>query len=257
MVTTISGGIFDFTEGGYVPPTWSGAENYFISNANVHQIFSDNTHVYAVADTGLNIYDIVTEDLYAYIIYNDGFNTVWKNSSNIYVGTTNSGIKSVAMTTVSGGNLTQHLSTEYQSPKITSNNIKYIHGYNSSILICTNSGVDYISIENPQTFYSSTIVDNAYKCFLTSKAGYYTISGTEWSINKRNVLLTDWIEPNVSYVTGSGIFAEGISLNDIYITEGTSSNGTSNCIFCATSSGVYVIDEGAPGFEEYAVYTKQ
>jgi len=62
---------------------------------------------------------------------------------------------------------------------------------------------------------------------------------------------SDWNDPDYSYITGSGIFESGIELNDVFITENTSSNGINNTIFCATSSGVYVIEEET---EEYAIY---
>jgi lipid-binding SYLF domain-containing protein len=138
---------------------------------------------------------------------------------------------------------------------LTSNYIRYLHGDGEIICAVTNSGVDVVKI-NPQSYRSYTVISGAKKCFMTSTGKlYYTISGSSnWSLNVRNNPLTDWSEPDYSYITGSGIFSAGIKLNDIYITENTGSDGFNNTVFCATTSGVFVIDETD---DTYSVYYKE
>lgn len=215
----------------------------------LNQIWTDDTYVYAATRDGLKIYQLSTESQYAYIDYDGGFSTVWANGNKVYLGTSSSGIKYLNISAVSGSvdfpyNLDNHL-RNYTEFSLTSPAIKYIHGSGDDyLLVCTISGVDAIK-HNPQGYRSYTTISGAQKCFMTSTGRfYYTISGSnDWSLNIRNNAKTDWSEPHSSYVTGSGLFSAGIKLNDIYITENTGSDGSSNTIFTATSSGVYVIDE--------------
>jgi hypothetical protein len=97
-------------------------------------------------------------------------------------------------------------------------------------------------------YESETLVSGAMKCFMVprSTAIYYTLSGTEWSVNKVNTSQNDWISPSKSYVVdGYSPIPFGAHINDIFVTEGTSSAGPSyNTIFIATTSGVSVIDDG-------------
>ena len=242
---------------GYTTNGWLDVLDIY---GELYQIHTDENFIYTATSYGLNIFDFSNNLLTAYIPYNEGFTSVWGNNEKIFIGTTASGIKSIDIVTVSGNtssnyNLTQHLTDLYEEPYISSNNIKYIHGNGTNLMICTDSGVEYIKTTGNPTFVSSTSIAGAQKCYLSSTAGYYTVSGTEWSINRINNMNTSWDEPNRSYITGSGIFSTGLLLNDIYITEGTGSNETSNCVFCATSSGVYIIDETNIDTEIYNVYT--
>lgn len=225
----------------------------------LYQIFTDNNYVYVATSSGLDIVDLVSENTAANINYPGGFNTVWGNTSSIYLGTTNSGIKSLSYTTISGNisdpyDLSSHLIDLYNYPYISSNNIKYIHGNEANLLVCTNSGVDYIRTTGNPIFVSSTSIAGVQKCFLSSTSGYYTTSGTEYSLNRIDNMNADWSTPSRSYVTGSGIFDISVSLNDMYVTNGTGSDGISNCIFCATSSGIYIIDESQYGSEVFSKY---
>jgi hypothetical protein len=133
---------------------------------------------------------------------------------------------------------------------LTSTYIRYLHGNGNVVLAITNSGVDVVKID-PQSYRAHTVVSGAMKGFMTAdKKFYYTVAGAEWSLNREDSH-ADWTTPDISYVTGSGIFESGITINDIFITESTGSDGTSNTIFAATSSGVYVIDESD---NEYVIY---
>jgi len=228
--------------------------------SSVNQIWADDNYVYTVTVDNMIIYDLASEQQYAYVTYSGGFNTVWANDNRVFVGTPDAGVKYLNKSCISGSiadpyDITICLSdfsdlTPYSN--LTSDNIRYLHGYESTVLAITNLGVDVIKI-NPQSYRSYTSTTTAYKGFMTSTGKFYYVTyGFEWSLDRVDSTLTDWTEPDYSWITGSGILASGVELNDIFITENTSINGTDNTIFIATSSGVYVIDEETHG---YLIYT--
>ncbi len=59
-ITTISGGIFDFTESGYIPPTWSGTTYLFgdVIQSTLYQIWTDSNYIYCATEEGLAIVPI-------------------------------------------------------------------------------------------------------------------------------------------------------------------------------------------------------
>ena len=260
-MNTISGGVFEFNSS-YTAPVWGGGATYYFDvDIKLHQIYSTNNYIYAATNVGLRIYEAATEGFYAYVTYSGGFTTIGGNDSNIYIGTTNSGIKTISTTCISGStNNPYDLGTclvDLVVPYITSNNIKYLNVNNNKMTVCTSSGVDYFRFSTNPEIHSRTFISSAEKCFTTGNSIYYTVSGTntttsgtEYSLNRLDTCLCDWSEPTYSYVTGSGIFESSIKLNDIYITENTVEN-YNNTVFCATSSGVYVIDEDS---KNYAIY---
>lgn len=256
---TASGIIFSFITSGYIAPTGSGIAFSFTSTQptpTIYQIWTDDTYVYAAVNWGLYIYEVSSESLCAYVSYSGGFTTVWASDERVFVGTADDGIKYINKPDISGDienpiNLSLYLEdisnlTAYHN--LTSTDIRYIHGNGSFVLCTTDSGVDVVKID-PQSYRSYTTVSGAQKCFMTSKRRfYYTVSRTSsWSLNVVHSCLSDWTVPDDVYETGTTIFAAGININDIFITEGT----VGNTIFVATSSGVYVIDEEAL---DYVVY---
>ncbi len=215
----------------------------------LRQIYTDD-YVYTATSSGSELYDITSELEYAYINYSGGFTTIWGNDDRVFYGTTNSGVKYINKTCISGstsspydlGGCLSNLSDLTYYYVLTSNSIRNMHGYDDVLCVVTTSGVDVIKLD-PQSYRSYTTINNAYKCFMTSEKFYYTTSGTEWSVERINSGLTDWILSDYSYVTGSGIFTEGVSINDIFITENTAADGASNTLFVATTSGLFKIDE--------------
>lgn len=287
-ITTISGGTFSFSTTGYTAPTWSGSTysmgtspTYFqwvdveaqwvednelqwvdlITTATgiLNQIWTDDYYVYAATTLGLRIIDIVSESEYAYINYSFGFNTVWANDDKVYLGSAGGGIKYINKTCISGSTVAPYdLSTCLNdfsfaySP--SSSIIRYLHGHDTDYLLCvTDTEVDVFKFGG--TIYkssSTTVSGNAYKGFMTSTGKfYYTLSGTEWSVERVDRPQMDWTTSNASHAAGGAIIGSGRQINDIFVTEQTSSDGSNNTLFLATSSGVYVIDEGT---NDYAVY---
>jgi len=225
----------------------------------VSSLYLDADYVYCTTVSGLDVYDIASEDLYAYIIYSGGFNAIWGNDDRIFIGTSAAGIKYVDKTCISGSlseavdvsSCLDDFSNLTAYSALTSDYIRCLHGYGDIVMAVTDSGVDIIKID-PQSYRSYTVVTDAYKGFMLSNDEfYYTISGSEWSLNKVYTCLVDWSTPDYSWVTGSGVLASSITINDIFITERTGSAGIGNTVYIATSSGVYVIDEDS---DRYAVY---
>jgi len=265
-MSTVYGGIFDFNIPGYTPPNLTGGIYNFTDSVDttagtLYQIYSDELLVYSAASNGVGIYDIVTGEPYAYINYADGVKTICGNSDRVYIGTTNSGIKYIDKSTISGSilstyDLTTHL-TDLSTPGISSSGIKYLSVKGNQLVACTTAGIDYFRYSINPFIHSKTLISGSQKCFVTDKSIYYTVSGTntttsgmEYSLNRLDTCLTDWTTPTMTYTTGSGIFEAGIKLTDIYVTTATASND-GNTIFCTTTSGVYVVDEDS---QEYAIY---
>lgn len=288
-VPIIGGITFNFTEGGYSPPTWSGGVYSFGGAAEeldcytawvesnigqwtecnqdqwnvcfnhlLNQIWSDNNYVYAAITFGMDIISMSAEQKIAYIEHKLGFNTVWANNTRVYVGTTFSGIKYFNKTCVSGtvgdpNNLITCL-VDYSSPfGISSQTIRYIHGSGDDYLMCvTTAGVDVYHMK--MTKYRSThSTTHAQKCFMTSNGKFYytSVSGSEWSLNRVDKPLWDWTIPDYIYNTGGDILPAGLKINDIFITENTASNTIDNTVFIATTSGVFVVDEGNSNYVVY------
>ena len=241
----------------YTPPISSNAYLIFGEISEVfYQVWTDD-YVYAATSQGLKIYDITYEDQYAYVTYSGGFNTVWANDDKVFIGTTTDGVKYINKTCISGSVVDPYelvacledFSNLTYYHELTSDNIRYIHGSNDILCVITDAGVDVVKLD-PQSYRSYTVVSGAQKCFMTSANTFYYILN-DWSVNRVDRSLWDWSMPDKSYTTGSGIFEAGIELNDMFITEQTSSDNVSNTIFTATTSGAYVIDEGN---DIYAVY---
>lgn len=223
---------------------------------SITEIYTDLEYVYATLDTGLDIIDIDSEKKCAYIIYSDGFTTVWGNDFSVFLGSTSSGIKYINKSDISSDivtpvNLTDYLKDFKSYPGVTSNDIKHIHGRENELMCCTSTGVDFFKLE-PNGYRSSTTVSGAYKCFVPpERAVYYlTLSGTEYFINKLNHSLTDWVEPDEIFTVDSGL-----KINDLFVTSNTATGGIKNTLFIATSSGIYVTDEAT--YEVDVYYTAE
>ncbi len=224
-------------------------------SGTLNQIWSDSAYVYVATTEELSIVDIESELKYAYIDGN--FNTVWANDDKIFLGT-GTGIKYLYKTCISGSTINPYDLVDcihnYTPPYgTTSNNVRYIHGNDDFIMWCTDLGVDVYKLE-PNGYRSYIEISGAEKAFMTSaNKFYYTASGTEWALNRVNSTLVNWTTPDYSYATGGDIIESGIDINDVFITESTSSDGTSNTVFIATSNGTYIIDEGTLDYSIYYV----
>ena len=226
---------------------------------SINQIHSTNDYIYAATSSGLYIYNPLTDALCAYAEYEDGITSVAGNTDYIFLGTTNSGIKYISTSVIECNqnnptNLTSYLRT-FNIPNITNNKIRYLHISNENYMgICTYSGVDYYHFNTNPNIHSVTYISGAEKCFVLPDYIYYTVSGylneTEYSLCMNYLCLCDWTTPTKTYTTSSGMFEQNIQLTDLYVTYQTGKDNN-NTIFCSTTSGIYVIDEGS---QKYAIY---
>jgi hypothetical protein len=207
----------------------------------ITQVYNYKEYTYTASTIGLEVFfEDKSKCFYSKL---GRTNTVWGDDNLLYIGTTEGLYKKEL-----DGCESEPIETNIN---LTHKNITYIHGHGKRLLITTKSGVDYLNFKSNPHIHSHTLCANTTKCFLTKNSGYYitTTSGAQ-SLNRIDTMLCDWAEPTETYTTGSGIFKENIKLTDIYITEGTAMRG-GNTIFCATTSGIYIIDEDN---KKYAIY---
>lgn len=215
----------------------------YVAANKIHQIFSKDEYVYAAIGKGLAVYDMNTEAVLATLeIPNTLSKTIWGNETTLYLGTS-FGLFEIDYVTLHAdyNNITLKESTF-----IENKDINYVHGENNSLLVATTSGLEYFNWSGNPTIKSKTYIENLSKCYLANGVAYYinttTVSGeTIWNLNRKNNLITDWENPTFTYSSGD-TFVMGVALNDIYVTKQTTKN-KNNTIFCATTSGIYVIDE--------------
>jgi hypothetical protein len=258
-------GEYNFTEwisDGNLDAQWSvyTTASAIATPLTLYQIWTDDTYVYAATSSGASIVDIASESQGAYISFNGGFKSVYANDDTVFFATTDSGIQYIDKTCINSSinnpvDITSCL-YEYSVHTLTSNNVRYVHGSGDFMMCTTTLGVDIIKLE-PHGYKSYTTItgdQNPYKCFMTSTGkGYYTVQHTNgsWSVDRINSSLQDWSAPDYTYITGSGILPENVAINDIFVTESTSSNGTDNTLFVATTSGIVIIDEGILDYRIY------
>jgi hypothetical protein len=217
------------------------------------QVWVDDSYVYAATVSGLDITDIESEQRYAKVTYSGGFTTTWADDDKVYLGTNTNGVKYINKTCISGSVLDPielvTCLTNYIEQPLTSDEIRYIHGNDGFLMFCTSIGVDVIKKE-PHGYRSYTTISGAKKCFMTStgKCYYSTLSGASWELNRVDISLTDWSTPD--YVYGVPLISSN-EITDMFVTEGTASDGVSNMLMVPTSSGVYVIDESDSFLETY------
>lgn len=218
--------------------------------AILNQLYTDTIYVYAAHSAGLDIISIQSESPLCYVLMSSGFNSVVGNNDYVYLGTTSSGVYYFPKSIISGTEVFPEdislsvlpLNTFYLP---SSQEIKSMSLYEYDLAVITSVGIDIIGMAPGKEFKSSTTVSDATKSFLTSKKEIYYLNNSDtWSLNKVTPYLCDWETPNTIYTVGDSFFIDGIGLNDLFVTENTSFNGVDNTVFVATTSGVYVYDEG-------------
>lgn len=227
----------------------------------LRQIFNDSNYVYAVTTSGLDLIEIESENKAAYISNEGGFSTVWANEESVYLGTDSEGIKYLEKDTISGSisfpiDLKSNLKDYDFQYNSSSSEIVFLHGYEDILSVVTSNGIDILK-NGLGGFKSSTTVSGITKCFVTSKRElYYIVQDSEYDgVHKINTVFCDWVNPDVSYLSGASFLPANQDINDIHITVNTSETGEDNTLFVATSSGIFVWDEGTDGFDAY--YTKE
>lgn len=188
-------------------------------------VWSSNNYIYHTTLSGIDVYNNDTSILIDHIPITD-VTSVWADSTYIYIGTSNSGIYRA---TVSG------VAIPYKIwPDITSDLIVYLHGAGEFLCATTGSGVDQYNTVSGTRIYTS--ISGTAKCFQTSSGPFYYSIGPELNAVYGS---SNWTDPD--YIYDDLLFVTAI--NDIHITEGTSSYNNHNTIFLATDVGAHVIEE--------------
>ncbi len=207
------------------------------------QIFTKGEFIYAAVQKGIEIFDVHTgNSLYLKDVPYTRIKTLWGNDTTLYFG----GIGGIFSIDYADLHADLENSVISNSFSLKSNVVNYIHGSGNSLLVSTTSGVEYFNWSGNPVIKSRAYIENVSKCFLVDDSAYYitntTISGeTTWTLNKKYNLITDWTLPTATYSNGD-TFTLSTALTDIFVTKGTAAAG-GNTIFCATTSGIYVIDE--------------
>jgi hypothetical protein len=229
----------------YPGQEWGDGEPFSL----LRQIWTDSTYVYAATSDGLNIVELASELAYAHVTYSGGFNSVWADDNNVYLATPASGVKYIEKTCISGNIVSPYelitcLKDYLNEPDILSDQVKYIHGSGSHMIMSTASGINYRGAD-PYYQRAEGYTKFARKVFITpsGKMYYVTWDGSTWKVNVKNADNQNWTTPDKVYEAGTFLINAGVDILDIFVTEGTSYTGLDNTIFIATTSGIFLIDE--------------
>ena len=191
-------------------------------------VWAQGNYIYHTTDSGVDVYNDDASLLDYHIGLPSAATAVWANDSYIYMGTVASG---VYRSTISG-TASQYLVV----PDILSNDTVYLHGSGIYLCLTTASGVDRYNLTAASGI--STLISGTGKCYQTSTGPFYYAVAEDLYANYSTV--SGWSTPDYTY-SDQLLFVTQI--NDIYITEGTSSYSNNNTIFLATNVGAHVIEE--------------
>ena len=219
----------------------------------LNQVYADQNYVYMVYSDGLEINDIITESNINSVFHYNGYNSVWASDEYVYLASSYNGIEyfnKLGVETVSTPNV------YLQFPDITSNNVKYIHGNTTKMIVSTNSGIDIIRMDVGYDTHNTSIT-NATKTFVTTNNYYYYTyyDGGVYHIARLNGNRGDWSTADVYYTTGSGFLEEDSIIKDFYVTEHTSTSGVNNTLFIVTDLAGYAYDEGTGDIKILTTYS--
>jgi len=199
-------------------------------------VWTQGDYIYHTTPSGIDVYNDDASVLDYHIGLPSAASAVWANDTYIYMGTVASGIY---RSTISGT-----ASPYLTAPEILSDDIVYLHGSGIYLCLTTTSGVDRYNLTMASGI--STLISGTGKCFQTSTGPfYYAVAGDLYA---NYSTISGWSSSDYTY-SDQLLFVTQI--NDIYITEGTSSYNNNNTIFLATNAGAHVIEE-RQGDEENA-----
>ena len=219
-----------------------------------NQLCHSFNKIFLATSSGLNIYN-ENNELGAYATAVNGFTTVGTSTDYIILGTPHNGLKrlkpeNISFNTTLPVNITSSIE-DFNITDMTSSGVRYLHisenGLNMTV--CTTSGVDLIKFHAGFDYHSKTYLQGCVRCFSAYSSLYYIVSGTnnsgttsstEYYLCKQNYSPDNWDEPTKKYNSADGPFIEGLILYDVCVTE-----VSQTLIYCATSSGIYVIDDSS------------
>lgn len=196
---------------------------------------TNSYNIFYSTASGVQVYDL--SGGYIAFVPQPATSSIWASDTNVYIGTTNSGIFYIPMSSISGS-VYDDLYVYKAEPDVTDNNIMYLAGAGEYLCATTISGVDQYNTVSGTRIYTS--VSGAYKCFQTTTGEFYYAIADE--LNAVYIPAEgNWSVPD--YVYDDTILLNSGNINDIHVTEGTSTYGGDNVIFLATSNGAHIIEE--------------
>lgn len=224
---------------------------------HLNQVCIDDSYVYTATSMGVDIIDVYTNNKVSYVDSIVEVSSVWASEERLYIGTAGEGIKYIDKVTISGNevlpiDLEEYVCNYSFQYSIDCEFVKYIHGSGETLSVVTYSGINILNNTDSIGYKSSYTSTDVTKCFMTSKNElYYIEQGEINGVFKMKSTLCDWTSPNILYTSGSSFLPGSLGVNDIFVTESTSSNTVDNTLFVATSSGAYILDEGTANFDVY------
>jgi hypothetical protein len=183
--------------------------------------------------------------LYIHSSVPSGITSSHVNDKYLFYSTTYTGINYACISGINdindNINYSSHVYNFASYPNITANHTKYIHCNNNYIICCTLSGIDCYDITTTSGYRYYTTFSGAQKCFVLNNDAYYTTqSGNYESVVIIKDITNNWDTPYKIYDnTGLNTFEYNIKIKDLFVKYGEDYN----TIYCATSSGVYEVNE--------------
>ena len=201
---------------------------------------SNTENIFVCTTSGIVIYDLFNTENIVNNIISYNVNSIWANDDYLFIGTENSGVYRVDLTTISGI-LTEEIFKQY--PNITDNRIKYLHGGGNYLCVTTLSGVDRYNLVTDDRVF--TTMPLAGKCFQIDTGDYYYETDTSLYANYNDGSSFVYTSHEGNVLQSYAIYDvnNDYTINDMYITKGTSIHNNANTIFLATNHGVIVIEE--------------
>lgn len=195
---------------------------------------TNSYNIFYSTASGVQVYNL--SGGYIAFVPQPATSSIWASDTNVYIGTSNSGIFYIPTSSISGA-VYDDLYLYKAEPDVTNNEIIYLFGRGEYLCATTISGVDQYNTVSGTRIY--TKVAGAYKCFQTTTGEFYYAISDE--LNAVYSTASNWDTPD--YVYDDTILLSSGNINDIHVTEGTSLYGGDNVIFLATSNGAHIIEE--------------
>jgi hypothetical protein len=218
----------------------------------VTDVKASPTHIYITTCGGLDILDKNTYENVGYALYSGGFSCLSLNEnyvtkSNIYLGTTTSGVLSFLIPSgydSSNKNVSNLLIEKWtlSNNNILSNKVTCIDQNSSNIyLVGTNSGVDYYNGNIRYSHQYDLELDT--KCCSISNYNDVYYSPTNSGLYVKYTPTSNWSNPDYKVVlSGTGLNPFPLLTNYINDIDIKSISG-SNSVFLATNSGIIYYNE--------------
>ncbi len=224
-------------------------------------VYTDGAYNYYVSNAGLDIIDIVNNTRHAFVLREDGFNSVAALDGLVFMGTDDDGIYAGNITTMSGeSTITQPTFHASSTQPLLSNEIfdlyaRRINGINY-LVAGTGDGVvllaDYDTSNNYQVYFKNNDGDDITKVWLNEAGDLAYYNATDQRVR----VFDDAIDPNLYPFQGSTYSYDrqysvsttpnyiGSEVNDlIYVANTSTAESGRDTFYIATNNGVSVIQE--------------